>query len=195
MRPRVPRDPPYPIPPSANAVRAINRACDGTRLIRARPIRYVRPLVLALALLPLVGCHHVAPPASVPAADDVQIGYGSRNAKNVTGAVASATARGMGDFRTGRVEEMLIGRFAGVDVVPLPNGHFSIQIRGRRSFNGENQPLIVVDGIPSPPGLSNPLQDLAPQNVARIDVLKDAGATAVYGARGANGVIVITTRR
>ncbi len=89
---------------------------------------------------------------------------------------------------------MLAGRFAGVDVMRAPNGEYAIRIRGVRSLTGNDEPLIVVDGIPAPPGLSNPLRDIAPASIQRIDVLKDAAATAIYGARGANGVILITTK-
>lgn len=138
------------------------------------------------------GCHQArraaapAPSRAVP----VEIGYGAQPKRDLTGAVESATAEEMAERKVVHVEEMLEGRFAGLDVVRQPGGEFRLRIRG-----GRGEPLVVIDGIPSPLGLSNPLSDLAPAWITRIDVLKDAGSTAAYGSRGANGVILITTRR
>jgi TonB-dependent SusC/RagA subfamily outer membrane receptor len=100
------------------------------------------------------------------------------------------------DARVTRVEEMLRG-VAGLEVTRLSNGGYQIRIRGQRSIRGnpaDDDPLIVIDGVPASTGPAA-LADLAPQDIARIDVLKDAGATSQYGSRGANGVIVITTKR
>ncbi|HEV8265751.1 MAG TPA: TonB-dependent receptor plug domain-containing protein [Gemmatimonadales bacterium] len=102
------------------------------------------------------------------------------------------------DARVSRVEELLRG-VAGLEVTPLPNGSYRLRIRGQRSIRGnpgDDDPLLVIDGIPvSSASMSSVLAGLAPGDVARIEVLKDAAATGVYGARGANGVIVITTKR
>ncbi len=100
------------------------------------------------------------------------------------------------DARVSRVEELLRG-VPGLEVTALANGAYQIRIRGHRSIRGnpgDDDPLIVIDGVPSSAGAAA-LADLAPNDVARIDVLKDAGATSQYGSRGANGVIVITTKR
>jgi TonB-dependent SusC/RagA subfamily outer membrane receptor len=100
------------------------------------------------------------------------------------------------DARVTRVEEMLRG-VAGLEVTRLSNGGYQIRIRGQRSIRGnptDDDPLIVIDGVPTSTGAAA-LADLSPQDVARIEVLKDAGATGIYGSRGANGVIVITTKR
>src|SRR5881409_1446900 len=94
------------------------------------------------------------------------------------------------DARVSRVEELLRG-VPGLEVTALANGAYQIRIRGNP---GDDDPLIVIDGVPSSAGAAA-LADLAPNDVARIDVLKDAGATSQYGSRGANGVIVITTKR
>jgi TonB-dependent SusC/RagA subfamily outer membrane receptor len=95
-----------------------------------------------------------------------------------------------------RVEELLEGRAPGVQVLHLPNGGFALRIRGLSSPSGGNDPLIVIDGTQSADGNgSGALAALNPQDVVRIEVLKDAASTAFYGMRGANGVIVITTRR
>ena len=165
-------------------------------MIATRWLRSNRSLGLWLVVLLVSGCQHArsSPPAG-PAAERVPIGYGVRSPTDETGAVASATADEMANVTSGRVEELLAARFAGVDVTRLPSGDYSIRIRGARSFMGGNEPLVVIDGIPSPVGLGNPLRDLSPRDVARIDVLKDAAATAIYGARGANGVILISTSR
>ena len=86
------------------------------------------------------------------------------------------------------------GRVAGVDVAQSgsrPGSVPTIRIRGRRSFNAGNDPLYVVDGIP----LSAGYEDINPNDIASMEILKDATATAIYGARGANGVVLVTTKR
>ena len=117
------------------------------------------------------------------------------NATPGTGAVATVVP-GETDARVSRVEELLRG-VPGLEVTALSNGAYQIRIRGHRSIRGnpgDDDPLIVIDGIPSAAGVGA-LADIAPTDVARIEVLKDAGATSQYGSRGANGVIVITTKR
>ena len=112
-----------------------------------------------------------------------------------TGAVSTVVPSET-DARVTRVEEMLRG-IPGLEVTRLANGAYQIRIRGQRSIRGnpgDDDPLIVIDGVPSSGGPAA-LADLAPRDVARIEVLKDAGATSAYGSRGANGVIVITTKR
>jgi len=112
-----------------------------------------------------------------------------------TGAVATVVPSER-DARVSRVEELLRG-VPGLEVTALSNGAYQIRIRGHRSIRGnpgDDDPLIVIDGIPSAAGAAA-LADIAPTDVARIEVLKDAGATSQYGSRGANGVIVITTKR
>lgn len=94
-----------------------------------------------------------------------------------------------------RVEDLIAGRFAGVEVIPLARGGSALRIRGVNTILGNTEPLYIIDGVPvdAPPGVA--LMGLNPADVATIQVLKDAGATALYGIRGANGVIVITTKR
>ncbi len=148
-------------------------------------------LLLALALLPTL-----AAAQQRPAEDEVAVGYGVQSVKHLTGSVGSLVVR-----RTDRVpatvEEMLLGRIPGVEVLRLAGGGFSVRIRGARSFLGSSEPLYVVDGIPvmGALGPGSALVGINPHDVERIDVLKDAGSTAIYGMRGANGVIVVTTRR
>lgn len=113
-----------------------------------------------------------------------------------TGAVSTVTAADVATMRTGRVEDLLVGRVPGLEVLRLANGDVTLRIRGARSFMGDDEPLLVLDGMPiRGGGLSQALAMLNPSDIARIDVLKDAGATAIYGSRGGNGVVVITTRR
>lgn len=115
--------------------------------------------------------------------EDVNLGYqkvDKRNSTSATGTVKVQRGSGYTD-----IYEYLRGRVAGVEV----NGT-SIRIRGDRSILGSNEPLILVDGI-----ATDDISHISPDEVERIDVLKDASSTAIYGSRGANGVILITTRR
>lgn len=143
----------------------------------------------------------------------VVIGYGTVKKKDATGAVVALTAK---DFNQGVVvspEQMMQGRAAGVQITQAsgePGAGANIRIRGTSSVRGGNNPLFVVDGVPmagsaiSADGADvgfgssagrNPLNFLNPLDIASIDVLKDASATAIYGSRGANGVVLITTKK
>ena len=100
------------------------------------------------------------------------------------------------NMRVGRIEEMLAGRVPGLEVSHTSSGDYTLRIRGRNTLYGSDEPLVVLDGMPlRAGGLSRSLAAISPSDVARIEVLKDAGATAFYGVRGANGVILITTKR
>jgi len=93
-----------------------------------------------------------------------------------------------------RVEEMLRGRVAGVEVLDLPGGGISVRIRGVTSVGLSTEPLYVVDGMPVRAEAGGGLNWLNPRDVQRIEVLKDPGSTAFWGSRGANGVVLITTK-
>jgi len=131
----------------------------------------------------------------------VTIGYGEQQADRLAGSVAAVTPE---QFNTGRVvttEELIAAKVPGVQIANTgePGGSTNIRIRGGTSVNASNEPLFVVDGVPLPVGggLSsgrNPLNFLNPDDVASVTVLKDASATAIYGSRGANGVIIIETK-
>ncbi|MEW5927396.1 MAG: SusC/RagA family TonB-linked outer membrane protein [Gemmatimonadota bacterium] len=131
----------------------------------------------------------------------VAIGYGEQEARDVTGAVATVTPD---EFNTGRVvspEQLIQAKVAGVQVIDTgePGAGINLRIRGGTSVTGSSEPLYVVDGVPLPVGggLSagrNPLNFLAPEDIESVTVLKDASSTAIYGSRGANGVVIITTR-
>jgi TonB-dependent starch-binding outer membrane protein SusC len=130
-----------------------------------------------------------------PAGDDsVVVGYGTQRRRDVLTAVGSVAPRHDERVTARRVEELLEGRVGGVEVRRLPGGRFAVSVRG--AGHEGREPLWVVDGVPLPAGLPSHelLAGISPADVARIDVLKDAGAAAAYGARGANGVILITLR-
>jgi TonB-linked SusC/RagA family outer membrane protein len=132
----------------------------------------------------------------------VVIGYGQQEKKDVTGSVAAVGTR---DFNKGVIsspQDMLIGKVAGVQVTTnsgAPGSGSTIRIRGNGSVNGNQDPLIVIDGFPvdnsSVSGIANPLAALNPNDIETFTVLKDASATAIYGLRAANGVIIITTKK
>jgi len=125
----------------------------------------------------------------------VAIGYGTSTRKDLTGSVSSVSAQQIEQVPVTTVDQALQGRAAGVQIVnndAAPGGNMSVLIRGVGSLaTGGNQPLYVVDGYPLQGGLNN----INPNDIASIDVLKDASATAIYGVRAANGVVIITTKR
>lgn len=92
------------------------------------------------------------------------------------------------------IEKILQGRVAGVHVEGTPDGGIAVRIRGGSSINGSNEPLYVVNGVPITPGPNGSLTGINPYDIASITVLKDAASMTMYGARGANGVIVIKTK-
>jgi TonB-linked SusC/RagA family outer membrane protein len=125
----------------------------------------------------------------------VVVGYGTQRKKDVTGAVVSVGEKALREVPTANLQGALQGRAAGLEVQRTgtrPGAGAVIRIRGERSINGSNDPLIVLDGIPYEGGNLN---DINPDEVASIDILKDASATAIYGSRGSNGVILISTKK
>lgn len=123
----------------------------------------------------------------------VVIGYESVNRRDVTGSVSSVNNRQIRDVPITNAAEAITGRLAGVQVTTAeggPGADIRIRVRGGNSITQDNSPIYVVDGIQ----LDNALNTISPQDIASIDVLKDASATAIYGARGANGVVIITTK-
>ncbi len=129
------------------------------------------------------------------ALNEVQVvGYGVQKKSQVTGAISSVDERALRDVPVANVGQALQGRAAGVNISSAsssPGQNPVIRIRGNRSFAGSNDPLLVVDGVP----FDGNLNDLNPDDLSGVEVLKDASSTAIYGARGANGVILITTKR
>ena len=132
----------------------------------------------------------------------VVIGYGTAEKKNLTGSITTVGAK---DFQKGTVttpEQLIQGKVAGVNIVNnggTPGGGSVIRIRGGASLNASNDPLIVIDGVPlsgnSIGNAANPLALINPNDIETFTVLKDANATAIYGSRASNGVILITTKK
>ncbi len=139
--------------------------------------------------------------------DVVIIGYGTQKKKYVTGAVSTMDARNLDERPIVRVDQALVGQMAGVQVKQTTGAlgkGFSVQVRGAGSISAGNEPLYVVDGFPlattSPNGSGgygsgNPLDNINPNDLENVQVLKDASAAAIYGSRAANGVVIITTKR
>jgi TonB-dependent starch-binding outer membrane protein SusC len=143
----------------------------------------------------------------------VAVGYGTQSRRNVTGSVSIVTTDALDKAPIGTIDQVLQGTSPGVQVTSSsgePGGAMSVRIRGTSSITGNSEPLYVVDGFPiendiegssvgnggrdrtAPP---NPLVTLNPSDIESISILKDASATAIYGARGANGVVIVTTKQ
>lgn len=142
----------------------------------------------------------------------VVVGYGTQEKRDVTAAISSISAEQIEKIPSANPMDGMKGQIAGVDILQnggRPGEYPSITIRGRRSINASNDPLFVVDGVPMTGGHGDrpetsdndadsgagTIYDFNPQDIASVEVLKDAAATAIYGSRGANGVILITTKR
>lgn len=126
--------------------------------------------------------------------DVVVVGYGSRKKGDVTGAIASISGDKLREVAATNISSALQGKIPGIEVTPnsfKPGNGSSIKVRGNRSLSANNAPLYVVDGIP----VTYTIDDMSPNDIEAIDVLKDASATAIYGVRGANGVIQVTTKK
>jgi len=153
-------------------------------------------------------------PSSSTEDEVVVVGYGTQRKKDITGAVTSLSAE---DFNKGAnvsVSQLIAGRAAGVNITQTssePGGGLSVRIRGASSVNAGNDPLYVIDGLPVDNGAPidgsagrgfpagsqarNPLNSLNPNDIESVEILKDASAAAIYGSRGANGVVLITTKK
>ena len=137
----------------------------------------------------------------------VVVGYGTQKRADVTSAIATLDARKLEERPITRVDQALVGQLAGVQVKQVsgvPGRAFSIQVRGAGSISAGNEPLYVIDGFPLETaaangggrfGSGNPLDNINPNDIEKIEVLKDAAAAAIYGSRAANGVVLITTKR
>ena len=126
----------------------------------------------------------------------VVVGYGTQNKRDVTGSVSSVSSKELVDRPVVNMGQALQNKVSGVQVIRqgagYPGSNPIIRIRGTNSINSNSDPLFVVDGII---GVSNALKNINPQDIQSIDILKDASATAIYGTRGANGVVIITTKK
>ncbi len=152
--------------------------------------------IVSMGLL-LAGCASSVATGSGAADDEetVDNGYSTQKKSEVTGAVSTVSGDEQMERRSGRyLSDLLRGSVAGVRVSQGPNGGILVRIRGSSSIYGSNEPLYVVDGMPVQAQAGGALPWINPYDVQSITVLKDAGATAIYGSRGANGVIVIRTK-
>ena len=133
----------------------------------------------------------------------VVVGYGKMKRSDLTGSVVSVNSKAIEKSVPTSVDQVLQGRAAGVQIqanTGTPGGSTTIRIRGTNSLNATSQPIFVIDGIiidtaTSDDGNSNPLSSINPSDIVSMDILKDASATAIYGSRASNGVIMITTKR
>ena len=166
-----------------------------------RPLSAItrRPGWCSAALLSLTvaasgACHHSARDARAPLPADT-LGYTTLVRTHPSGAMGSLGPAEIARLRVNRVEELLAGRVPGLRVVPTANGGFTVRVRGITTLHGNAEPLYIIDGMPVTLQPGEGLNWLDPAEILRIDVLKDPAETSVYGVRGANGVIVIRTRR
>ena len=123
----------------------------------------------------------------------VAIGYGTVRKRDITGSVASVQGDDLRAIPVASAAEAITGKLAGVQITATegsPDAEIKIRVRGGGSITQDNSPLYIVDGFPV-----NSISDISPSDIQSIDVLKDASSTAIYGSRGANGVIIITTKR
>lgn len=124
----------------------------------------------------------------------IVVGYGTAKKSDVTGSIANVNDKTLKEVPAQNFTQALQGRIAGVEInrtSSRPGADQQVRIRGTRSLNASNDPLIVLDGIPFPGSIS----DINPNDIKSLDILKDASSTAIYGSRGANGVIIITTNK
>ncbi len=124
----------------------------------------------------------------------VVVGYGTQRKKDLTGAVSSISSKSIENVPITRLDQIIQGRASGVQVSQTqsqPGGTVSLRIRGTNSINSSNEPLFVIDGFPGAGNLSS----INPNDIQSIDILKDASSIAIYGARGANGVVIVTTKK
>ena len=132
----------------------------------------------------------------------VVIGYGTARKQDLTGSISQVTSEDFNKVQTTTPEQLIVGKVPGVQIVSnsgAPGAGSTIRIRGGASLNASNDPLIVVDGVPldngSIAGAANPLASINPNDIETFNILKDASATAIYGSRASNGVIIITTKK
>ena len=134
--------------------------------------------------------------------DVVVIGYGSVKKSDMTGSVTAINAEEVNRGAVTSPSSMLLGKVSGLNITPAngqPGSSSTIRIRGAASLTASNDPLIVIDGVPvtkdGGAGMGDPLATVNPNDIESYSVLKDASATAIYGSRASNGVIIITTKK
>ena len=186
----------------------------GAHIVRSQRIGFApRTDTVTVAAGQTVGLNFAMLPASIELEAVVSVGYGTQLRRDLTGSIATVNMEGTERAPIATLDQMLAGTSAGVQVTTAssePGGALSIRVRGTSSITGNSEPLYVIDGFPiendiegssvgnggrdrtTPP---NPLSTLNPSDIESISILKDASSTAIYGARGANGVVIITTKQ
>ncbi len=177
-------------------VYTIEQVAAGSRQVRVRYLGYApqtKAVAIAVNEVVTLNIQLVAAPMQLEGL--VVTAYGEQERRDVTGSIADLELGDLRDVPVPNPAQMLQARVAGVDVVGTgyrPGAAMNVTIRGIRSITAGNQPLYVIDGVPL---VGGGIEDFNPAQIASIEVLKDASATAPYGSRGANGVILITTNR
>jgi TonB-dependent SusC/RagA subfamily outer membrane receptor len=151
--------------------------------------------IAALLLAAASACHRPAKQAPVPDSDaePVNVGYGTQSRSRSNVSVGTIDTDDLNGQAVTTWEQLIVGRVPGLEVVRSESG-MTLRIRGASTINAGSDPLIIVDGVQLS-GTTNLLLSVNPQDVRRIEVLKDAGATAIYGSRGANGVVLVTLKK
>jgi TonB-dependent SusC/RagA subfamily outer membrane receptor len=144
-------------------------------------------VVSAIALMLVSACAHRSAPRVAPSADSTATAAAKK--PNVVGSDVIEASSGQ------PIEKILADRVAGVVLGRTADGSLTVRIRGANSFSADKEPLYVIDGVPITPGPGGSLSGINPSDIASIEVLKDAVSTTMYGSRGANGVILIKTKK
>lgn len=199
-----------PLPSATVTVKSTNKTVgtdlDGNFSVEAEDtdVLIIRFLGYTTQEVPVAGRTSITislQPSSLQKDEVVVVGYGTKTRKEVSSSISSVGAKEITATPVADAAQALQGRVAGVQIIqnsgaPGGTGGTSIRIRGISSVNGSNNPLIVLDGFPLPDQTSdNILNSINPNDIESIDVLKDAAAASIYGVRGSNGVIMITTKR
>jgi TonB-dependent SusC/RagA subfamily outer membrane receptor len=188
---RIPLAAPAPVAPGAEVVQPAEMEEAMSTDARLRQMLTLHALLIAMTVGAMSCAGHAPHPSKLRDADSTEASDRQTRGRDRPGtSIGSRQIAGTGGQQ---VEEVMAGRFAGVRVMRVPGG-MTIRIRESGSVNGSGEPLYVVDGTPIEPGPGG-LLFLNPDDVARIEILKDIGATSLYGVRGANGVVLITTKR
>jgi TonB-linked SusC/RagA family outer membrane protein len=190
------------VPTDANGNYKFANLASGTYTVSARYLGFAAQTLTATVAAGNVVLNFSLKPDLQNLSEVVVIGYGTAEKKSLTGSIATVNSK---DFQKGTIttpEQLIQGKVAGVNIVNnggRPGAGSVIRIRGGASLNASNDPLIVVDGIPfsgsSIGNAPNPLVLINPNDIETFTVLKDANATAIYGSRASNGVILITTKK
>lgn len=172
---------------------ALTNVPVGTQVVQVRMLGYApQQQTVTVADGETLTLQFVLERTAMALADVVVIGYGTQERKDLTGSISSVKGEQLADVPAPTVSAALQGKAAGLQVISsgVPGSDATFRIRGISTI-GNSNPLVVIDGVPTMSGLN----ELNPADIASIEVLKDASATAIYGSRGANGVVIVTTKR